>query len=334
MGKRWKMVWNVTWGFYKKCANNQDFLNRWRDNDLQFMQSIANDGNNVNNVDMVDSDNQFEELTRLYNDQKLVSFRPGCVESSFVYFYLFHEQLKHSHLNTCFLNGPLDGAMRTNAGMYYQRQEDKDQVHKWYVDSFVRIMKDSTLTFCYCVLYYDLMLCARLDLKKTYYDYCHLAEIILRNSANKKILYVGSAVDSIQLAYDRGLDKLWKFEVPPFDLLTVRTPQTTAGVKSFPHSNMLETTKDIINRIGEYPDFDTAIFGCGAYGAPLIDELSRIYPDKNLIYLGSACYKMFGIISDPHMRWDKYTDQCNKEFLMYPIESSPDSIHPEPKYWS
>lgn len=321
------MHWKMIQDLYKSCKDNMDFLGK--------LAAGASPTDPVSvNRDMVESSDQYRELTELYSAQKLISFRPGCVESSFVYFYLFHEPIKDSHLNTYLFNGHLDGAMCANAGMYYQRQEDKDQVHKWYVDSFVRVIKESTLTSCYSVLEYDLILCATLNLKKTYYNYGHLVYTILKNSANKKILYVGSAVDSIQTAYDRGLSKLWKFEVPPFELLTVRTPQTTAGVRSFPHSNMIETTKDIVDRIGEYPDFDTAIFGCGAYGAPLIDELRHIYPDKNLIYLGSDCYKMFGIISEPHMRWDKYIDQFNKEFLMYPLENCPDSSHPEKKYWS
>jgi hypothetical protein len=66
----------------------------------------------------------------------------------------------------------------------------------------------------------------------------------------------------------------------------------------YPDNNMIITTEKIVDEIlTKHNDFDTAIFGCGAYGPPLINLLSSKMENKNFIYLGSDCFKMVGLYS-------------------------------------
>ena len=81
----------------------------------------------------------------------------------------------------------------------------------------------------------------------------------------------------------------------------------------------------------KYYDFDTAILGCGAYGPPIINVLRKKYPDKNLVYLGSDCFKMFGIYS---AMMDIPDEIAIKENWIEVLEKIPKGCknHPEPKY--
>ena len=65
----------------------------------------------------------------------------------------------------------------------------------------------------------------------------------------------------------------------------------------YPHSSSIETAELIIKEvIDNYSDFDTAILGCGAYGPPLQNMLyNKFGPTKNIIYLASNIYTLFGI---------------------------------------
>ena len=66
---------------------------------------------------------------------------------------------------------------------------------------------------------------------------------------------------------------------------------------------------------------------------PLINILSQIYPNKNLVYIGSDCFKMFGVYSKgmPY----SYYDDAIKENWIEVVEELPEGCknHPEPKYW-
>ena len=65
----------------------------------------------------------------------------------------------------------------------------------------------------------------------------------------------------------------------------------------------------------------------------LINILSQIYPNKNLVYIGSDCFKMFGVYSKgmPYT----YYDDAIKENWIEVVEELPEGCknHPEPKYW-
>jgi hypothetical protein len=77
----------------------------------------------------------------------------------------------------------------------------------------------------------------------------------------------------------------------------VETPQTTLDMP-YPDESIIETTDNIVDKIiKKYYDFDIAILGCGAYGPPIMNKLNTILKNKNILYLGSVCYTMFGIYS-------------------------------------
>ena len=113
----------------------------------------------------------------------------------------------------------------------------------------------------------------------------------------------------------------------------LKTPQTTQGM-DYPHETMIETCEDILNKIlQKYSDFDTAIFGCGAYASPLINALRKKFPNKNLIYLASDCFKMFGVYSKM-MPYTYFTEAIPENWIEV-IEEVPKGCenHPEKRYW-
>jgi hypothetical protein len=65
-----------------------------------------------------------------------------------------------------------------------------------------------------------------------------------------------------------------------------------------PHKNSIETTNFILDEIDQkYGDFDVALLACGCYGPPLSNLLAKKHPNKNIIYMGSMLYTMFGLYS-------------------------------------
>jgi len=329
------MSWNQVLDFYKyNCENNIDFLQKFNDIPFKPINNYSNPyGNIIKNIDMIESDNQYDELTSMYSSNNLISFRPGNVESSFALAYVFNKQIPYSHLNID-NKSDLDKYMKSNAGLYYKDSTRQTEVLNWWSEHFIDLIKNSTFCSCYCFLQYDLLLMSLLNMKRNFYDYGYLYKIILENSEGRKILYIGNAVESIKAGYDRGLQNVWKFPVSNFSMYYLKTPQTTTGME-YPHDTMIETCNDIIEQIdNNYSDFDTAIFGCGAYGAPLINILRKKYPQKNLIYLGSDCFKMFGVKINLQP-WELLDSNVNKDAIIDIVECLPDGCinHPEKKYW-
>jgi hypothetical protein len=309
------------------CTSNRDFLNNI--SKINNYTDIFDDV--IKNNDMIESTDQMNELKNLYINNKLIAFRPGCIETSFLLKYKFNFDL-NSHIN--FSNCDIDYHIKNNAGLYYKNINRKKEVLDWWCDNFIDLIKNCIYCSCYQILYCDIPLMAKLDLKGQFYNYSYLFRIILENSEGKKILYVGNAVDSIKIGYERDLKKLWKFPVSNFTMDYLKTPQTTIGM-DYPHDTIIETCNELINEINiNYNDFDTAIFGCGCYGSSLINILRKIYPDKNLIYLGSDCFKMFGI-KTKLWDWTQYELNVNKEHTFEVIEKLPEGCknHPEKKYW-
>ena len=285
-----------------------------------------------------------DDLLHLFQQNRLVAHRPGNVETSFTY-----KSLTSTYLNWHFDPAqPLDNYMKKHAGMYYVQPEEREKVHDWYVEHMRELLAACTPTLCLCVAHFDIPLLAHLNLTKTCYNYSTLWRMILENSKDKKIVYIGNACKSVQKAYDKGLNNIWTFPVSDFELACVQTPQTTEGVPNYPHGNMIETTHAILEKVKAVGHFDTAVLGCGAYGAPLINMMRRLWTGKNLCYLGSDCFKMFGILT-PMMRWDlsgeeveglgnvqwssdSYPYYC-KENAVWVEEASADPVHPEGKYW-
>lgn len=327
-------VWLQVFDFYRyDCENNSEFLHKFNDIPFQQINNYLNPyGNILKNFDIVESIDQHNELTQLYKKNSLIAFRPGCVEISFLLSYKFNIMLP-THLS---LNEEInkDIYMRANAGLYYKDISRRTEVLEWWCDNFIDLIRKCTYCSCYCILHFDLVLLSILNIKGKLYNYDCLYKVILENSERKKILYIGNAVESIKAGYNRGLQNVWKFEVSDFTMYYVKTPQTTTGME-YPNDTMIETCYDIINQIDrDYSDFDTAIFGCGAYGSSLINILYKKYPEQNLIYLGSDCFKMFGIKINLQP-WELYDVNVKKDMVIDIVETLPDGCknYPEKKYW-
>ena len=311
------------------CKNNKEFIEKLKNIPLtSYDSNIIEKKEKIINEDLIESTSQEKELTELYLQNKLVSSRMGNVESAFLLKLLNINIPSHLYREDNF-----DYNMKANAGFYYKDKNRKNELWNWWMNETKELLETETITSCYCFLNFDLILWSAFNLKKKYYDYFRLTQIILKNSEGKKILYIGNAVDSIWAGYKIGLQNMWKFPVSNFSLYTVKTPQTTLYCH-YPHDSIKETCEEIIKEIdNSYNDFDTAILGCGAYGNPLINMLRKKYTNKNIIYLGSDCYKMFGIYSK--MMPYTYQYSAKTENWIEVVEKQPPGTenHPEPKYW-
>ena len=328
----WQNVRNY---YLYKCDSNIDFLNNYNN----IPKNNNNDNiyeNTIKNKDMIESTNQYNELKKIFINKNLIAFRPGNVESTFLLKYHFDFDLN----NQCdFKKYNIDYYIRNNAGLYYKNINRKKEVLDWWCNNTIELLYNSKYCSSYNMLNCDIPLMAKLDLKGKFYNYAFLYKLILENSEGKKILYIGNAVKSIKTGYERNLKKLWNFPVSNFSMYYLMTPQTTIGM-DYPHDTMIETCNELIETIkNNYSDFDTAIFGCGCYGSCLMNILRLLYPNKNLIYLGSDCFKMFGITTElfPWQNLTDFTGACelNKDYLFEVIEELPDGCknHPEKKYW-
>lgn len=341
------MSWENAVQLYKACNDNKTF----QDN-IQLLYRICASNHKYN----VKPGNSSSKLTLSFDDDKpleemiktnsFIAFRPGNVESSFVYRSLTGEFLKSWHFD---MRNEIDFYIKRNAGLYYSQVCDREKVHKWYIDNFIELLRICTPTLAVCFAQFDLPLLSQLDITTTCYNYGRVWRILLENIGGKTLLYIGNAVKSIEYAKSVGLNNIWKFHVDDFNLKCVKTPQTTSGSRNFPHNNMIETTENILNEIERVGHFDCVILGCGAYGAPLINEIRKRYTNTNIVYLGSDCFKMFGILT-PKMRWDLSQEEAinigrdvqyshdsyvhyNKDYSVWVQEDSEDYNHPEPKYW-
>ena len=289
-------MWEKILNYYKfETTNNNDFIEKINKNIDYIKNNYEITSNNViTNSDLIECD--YVDLENKYNKNNLITTRLGCVESKFLLYTYIKTNLLENNLKIISLED--DFYMKKNAGLYYKNNDDKTKVIEWWISNTTEILKKSTLTSCFCFLHYDLLLWAYLNLKGNFYNWGNLHKIILKNSENKKILYIGNSTKTIRYSFENNIfKKAWNFNVSLFELYCLKTPQTTSNM-DYPDDNMIITTEKIINEIIEkYSDFDTAILGCGAYGPPIINILSKKFTNKNLIYLGSSCFTMFGIYS-------------------------------------
>ena len=296
--------WEKTKILHKHSPNNQVFIQTFMTNYDKCLKSNVYDMVDTN---IINSDLQeyvdLDEITEKYKNNNLITTRLGSVESAFLVKYKYN---RHFDNNDLFFHD--DKYMKENAGLYYKNNEDKKKVLDWWCEQTMNIIKNSVTTSCYCFLHFDLFLWANMDVKGHYCNWEFIVKMLLQNSENKKILYIGSAVDSIKAGYERGVSNAWNFPVSNFTMSYYKTPQTTLNM-DYPDNNMIETTERMVEEIlNSHSDFDTAILGCGAYGPPLTNILSKKLPNKNIVYLASYCYRMFGIYSEgmPIPLW--YTD--------------------------
>jgi mannosyltransferase OCH1-like enzyme len=290
---KYEKVYYIYQYISKNNKNYIDLCNKYNSYDDIINYNI-NYNQIMNNNLINNSVNYTEDLEELLNNNKLITTRIGCVESSFIFKYRFDFKLIDDPIS--YKEKEIDFYMKTNAGLYYNDNNLKEQVLNWWCDNTIEIIKKSTITSCFSFLNYDLYLWALLDIKKKFYNWGNIHKFILKNLSNKKLLYIGSATESIKFAYS-NIHKVWKFKIGTFSMYYVKTPQTTLGM-DYPDNSIIDTTNKIIDEIiNKYSDFDIAILGCGAYGPPIINILNKKLGDKNMIYLGSSCYTMFGLYS-------------------------------------
>ena len=287
-----KPLWEKTLFVYQYLTKNNndfiEFIKKYKISDITNINKIRK----IENTDLQLSDNM-NELKDLLLNNKLITTRMGCIESKFILQYKFNYIINDHHDTT---NG-IDYHMKKNTGLYYKDDNRKKEIFDWWINNTIEIIQNSTLTSCFSVIHYDLKLWAHLNIKNKFYNWTYLHKILLKNMENKKLLYIGSATKSIKYSYNNDVQKKWHFKIPKFGMYFVDTPQTILGMP-YPDESIIETTDIIVDKIiKKYYDFDVAILECGAYGPPIMNKLNTILKNKNIIYMGSSCYTMFGIYS-------------------------------------
>lgn len=115
----------------------------------------------------------------------------------------------------------------------------------------------------------------------------------------KKVLVVSPFADQIQSQYKKREmifeDPSW---LPEFNLSTLKSVQTIAGIKDDRFSDWFEALEYMKSEV-EKIDFDIALLGCGAYGMPLTAHIKKM--GKQAIYMGGVLQMLFGIRGK---RWD------------------------------
>ena len=107
----------------------------------------------------------------------------------------------------------------------------------------------------------------------------------------------------------------------------LKTPQTTYGME-YPDNSIKITIEKIVEDIKKIIVILIALLWDVVYGGPLINILSRIFPNKNLVYIGSDCFKMFGVYSKgmPY----NYYDDAIKENWIEVVEELPEGCKNHP----
>lgn len=280
---------------YESSLSNFDYLSILENNyDRVVKRDITLLKDVILNHDIVIKDN-IDKLKTLFIQNKLVTSRLGNVESRFLIKNLFDKNIPGDYENL--KNKDDDFRMKKNAGLYYQNAEDKIKVHNWWCYSTLKLLLDNrtTLTSCYVHLPYDLSLLASLNIQNRYLINFSTIVNIIQWFQNKKVLLLSNGVDSMRKSYNLGLQRAYNLHIPEFELYTIKTPQTTTNMP-YPHKTSIETTDSILQEIIlNYPDFDIALLACGCYGPPLQLKLLETFGNRNMVYLGSMLYTMFGL---------------------------------------
>jgi len=114
----------------------------------------------------------------------------------------------------------------------------------------------------------------------------------------KRVLIIHPFAKSILSQYSRReLLFLNKDTLPEFDLVVLKSPNTSAGNKL--GDSWVENYDELCSKIDKL-DFDVALLGCGGYGLPLVNYI-RNHKNKSAIYMGGILQLLFGIKGK---RWD------------------------------
>ena len=136
----------------------------------------------------------------------------------------------------------------------------------------------------------------------------------------KKVLVVHPFALTIQHQYLKHEDLFHDPAVlPPFDLITLRPPQTL-GCETEGFGSWMEALDHLTAQVREI-DFDVALIGCGAYGLPLGAAIKAM--GKPSIHLGGALQLLFGIRG---RRWEampKYAALMNDSWVRPSQDETP-----------
>lgn len=321
---------------YESCSSNKEYiqiLQEYKDRVIEKNISLLKD--QKNNSDILIKDN-FDQIKLLFDTNKLVTSRLGNVESRFLIKNLFDMDVPGDYENLKSKDDDL--RMKKNAGLYYQKEEDKKNIHDWWVNNAKELLlnNDTLLTSCFVHLPYDLILLSLLDIKNHYLMNFSSMINIIQWFEDKKVLLISNGVDSMIKSYSIGLQRIYTFKIPSFKLYTVKTPQTTTGMP-YPDESSIQTTQRIITNIqNTCPDFDIALLSCGSYGPPLTIELKKTFGNKNMVYLGSMLYTMFGLYTHNLLKPSSKDGRFISDNFIVVEEKCPDACRniDKGKYWN
>lgn len=138
----------------------------------------------------------------------------------------------------------------------------------------------------------------------------------------KKVLLIHPFTGTIKNQYRKQKLLFPKTDIlPRFELQTLKAVQTYTGMKDERFKNWFEALEWMYTEAMK-KEFDIAILGCGAYGAPLAAKIKLA--GKQAIHLGGATQLLFGIKGK---RWDgslnskyNYIQGLFNESWSYPLE--------------
>lgn len=317
---------------YESCSSNKDFLDvlkKYPDKVKSLDESIFLQSKNT------DINISQENLNELFLKNKLKTIRLGNVESRFLIKQVFDKDVVGDF--EALKDKKDDFRMRNNAGLYFSDGQ-KEIVHEWWCKNTSELLKnpETSLTSCYLFLAYDLFLLSLFDIKNKYLNNFGLLVDLILLFENKKVLLISNGVESMKNSFDSGLQRAYKKTIPNFSLYCLKSPQTTIGMP-YPHTNSKETTEWMVDEITKkFGDFDVALLACGCYGAPLTNLLSKKLPNKNIIYMGSMLYTMFGLYSQGILKPIFAPKLFNTEGFIEISEKCPDACKKieNGKYWN
>jgi hypothetical protein len=280
-------IWKSYKDLYCRCKDNQEFISLIDSNKTK--ESLQK----INKDLIIDYNNN---LIEQFQNNQLVTVRLGSVESRFLINNYFHKDFYTSDYPKD------DSQMKSNTGMYYIDPNDKENIHSWWIENTISLLKNKNTTHlpCFLCLHYDLYILSLLNIKNKIIDtYIRQSELI-EYFHNRNIIVISNGIEDMEKSYNLGLQRLYNIPISESKLQIsfIKCPQTTTGMP-VPHKHMKETTEDIVNTIEKkYNNFNTILFCCGGYSSVLINILSKKYTNKNLLYFGSELYTLFGLYSN------------------------------------
>lgn len=116
----------------------------------------------------------------------------------------------------------------------------------------------------------------------------------------KKVLVIHPFAETIKSQYEKREKLFSDGTLPEFKLRTIKAVQTIAGERDERFKDWFAALDYMYNAAINI-DFDIALIGCGAYGAPLAARLKAA--GKKTVHMGGALQLLFGIKGK---RWDDH----------------------------